>query len=476
MDAVDLFSSCRKGDIARVRYLVEQRDVELNIRDKWDSTPLYYACLCGHEELVQYLLANGAKCEANTFDGERCLYGALSDPIRRLLKEYKRITAKAIREDHKHKHKPRLLEQGNYSDVTFMVHGEMFKAHRCILSARSEYFAHMLETKWRGKSDITLKHPLVNPAAFGAIMQYFYTGRLDIDVNYVEDCKRLAKQCKISELIEELEVKCKQVYEFVSNKPGTCVKVLTLDPHDFQLQDGMALLADSALPAELRVGYGQLPFDLTDSFPSYPDICFRVDGYDFLCHKAFFCSRSDYFKALLEDHFSEGETLQTHPSIPVITLHDVSHDLFTRILYYIYSDNTQLSHENVYEVLCVADMYLLPGLKRLCGRTLAVLLNEENVLHMWKTAKLFRLSRLEDLCTEYMAKIIERLVERPEFADMIREDAGNVAARQETDSIPLVDEIRFHIASNVQTYSANEEANQKLSALELLLASIGLEC
>lgn len=43
---------------------------------------------------------------------------------------------------------------------------------------------------------------------------FFSPGRLDIDVNYVEDCKRLAKQCKISELIEELEVKCKQVYEF----------------------------------------------------------------------------------------------------------------------------------------------------------------------------------------------------------------------------------------------------------------------
>lgn len=42
----------------------------------------------------------GAKCEANTFDGERCLYGALSDPIRRLLKEYKRITAKAMQRDY----------------------------------------------------------------------------------------------------------------------------------------------------------------------------------------------------------------------------------------------------------------------------------------------------------------------------------------------------------------------------------------
>ncbi|TTP91404.1 Ankyrin repeat and BTB/POZ domain-containing protein 1 [Bagarius yarrelli] len=342
----------------------------------------------------------------------------------------------------------RLLEQGSYSDVTFMVHGEMFRTHRCILSARCEYFAHMLETKWRDKTAIALKHPLVGAVSHDTLSKtlssvYSICNCLRKPRKVAADCKRLAKQCKISELIEELEVKCKQVQEFVSNKPGTCVKVLTLDPHDWQLQDGMALLADSALPADLRVGYGQLPFDLTDSFPSYPDVCFRVDGYDFLCHKA-----------LVEDHFSEGETLPSLPEVPVITLHDVSHELFTKILYYIYSDNTQ----------------------RLCGRTLAALLSEENVLHMWKTAKLFSLSRLEDQCTEYMARIIERLVEKPEFAELIREDAESVAARQETDSIPLVDDIRYHISGNVQTYSAIEEANQKLHALEFLLSYIGLDC
>lgn len=67
----------------------------------------------------------------------------------------------------------------------------------------------------------------------------------------------------------------------------------------------------------------------------------------------------------------------------------------------------QLTTENVFDVLCVADMYLLPGLKRLCGKTLAKTICEDNVLYMWKTAKLFRLSRLEDHCTEYMAKIID---------------------------------------------------------------------
>ncbi|KAG2470685.1 ABTB1 protein, partial [Polypterus senegalus] len=194
-----------------------------------------------------------SKCEANTFDGERCLYGALSDTIRRLLKEYKQITAKSMQRDYYDDFLQRLLEQGYYSDIVFFVHGETFHAHRCILRARSEYFNEMFETKWKGKSIIALKHPLVNKAAFGSILQFLYTGRLDTDVSYVEDCKRLAKQCKIEDLIEQLESKCKKVYEFVSSKPGTCVKVLTLEPQsNCQLQEDLAILADCALPAELR--------------------------------------------------------------------------------------------------------------------------------------------------------------------------------------------------------------------------------
>lgn len=69
-----------------------------------------------------------------------------------------------------------------------------------------------------------------------------------------------------------------------------------------------------------------------------------------------------------------------------------------------------------------------------------------------------------------------QLVEFEEFAAAVKENADAVEERQETDSIPLVDDIRFHITSNVQTYSAIEEANQKLDALDNLLASIGLEC
>lgn len=37
---------------------------------------------------------------------------------------------------------------------------------------------------------------------------------MDIDMSLVEDSKRLAKQCKMTDLIEELENKWKQVYDF----------------------------------------------------------------------------------------------------------------------------------------------------------------------------------------------------------------------------------------------------------------------
>uniref|UniRef100_A0A8D2Q1H8 Ankyrin repeat and BTB domain containing 1 n=1 Tax=Zosterops lateralis melanops TaxID=1220523 RepID=A0A8D2Q1H8_ZOSLA len=426
------------------------RDVEINVRDKWDrSNSALLACACG--------CLTGAKCEANTFDGERCLYGALSDAIRRLLKEYKQITAKCMKRDYYDVFLQRLLEQGYQSDIVFIVHGKSFCAHRCILSARSAYFAEMFETKWKGKNMIVLKHPLVSKA----VLPFFpFFCRLDIDVEYVSDCKRLAKQCRLQDLIDDLETK-------FSSKPGTCVKVLTIEPTgNCRLQEDLALLADCALPAELRVGSTSTPRGLSGMSVFW----------FFIPLQAFFCGRSDYFKALLEDHFSESEELQTQPSIPVVTLHNITGDIFIRILYYIYSDDTELSPENAYDVLCVADMYLLPGLKRLCGRTLAQILDEDNIISIWRIAKLFQLTRLEDQCTEYMAKIIEKLVELEEFAAAVKENAEAVEERQETDSIPLVDDIRFHITSNVQTYSAIEEANQKLEALENLLASIGLEC
>jgi hypothetical protein len=35
------------GDVERAKYLVQREAVDVNKRDRWDSVPLYYACLAG---------------------------------------------------------------------------------------------------------------------------------------------------------------------------------------------------------------------------------------------------------------------------------------------------------------------------------------------------------------------------------------------------------------------------------------------
>ena len=49
--------------------------------------------------MINLMSAAGAKCEANTFDGERCVYGALTDDIRNLLRSYKAISNRLMRRD-----------------------------------------------------------------------------------------------------------------------------------------------------------------------------------------------------------------------------------------------------------------------------------------------------------------------------------------------------------------------------------------
>ncbi|XP_060164722.1 ankyrin repeat and BTB/POZ domain-containing protein 1 isoform X2 [Globicephala melas] len=496
MDTCDLFSSCRKGDVGRVRYLLEQRDVEVNVRDKWDSTPLYYACLCGHEELVLYLLANGARCEANTFDGERCLYGAQSEAIRRALRDYKQVTASYRRRDYYYSCLLRLLEQGIHSDVVFLVHGKSFRAHRCILGARSTYFAHMLDTKWKGKSVVVLRHPLINPVAFGALLQYLYTalhpypGCLDVGVEHVGDCERLAKQCQLWDLLGDLEAKCRPP---AAGGPGPAGRLCPAPRAPVVLylsQRGAAVVLQDEL--ERALGRGRLLSRLLPALVA-PALLSPARVILASCPSLATASAavlmsasewtvtassviSDYFRALLDDHFRENEELEASGGLLAITLHEVSPAVFTHVLYYVYSDHTELPPELAYDVLSVADMYLLPGLKQLCGRGLAQLLDEDSVVGVWRVAKLFGLARLEDQCTKYMAKVIEKLLEREDFVEAVKEEAAAVTARQETDSIPLVDDIRFHLGSTAQTCSAMEQAERQLRALEDLLASVGLDC
>lgn len=69
----------------------------------------------------------------------------------------------------------------------------------------------------------------------------------------------------------------------------------------------------------------------------------------------------------------------------------------------------QLSPENVLDVLCLADVFILSGLKKLCASVVQENLTTDNIMSVLKLVRLYNLPRLEDHCTEFMAKHLEEV-------------------------------------------------------------------
>lgn len=54
--------------------------------------------------------------------------------------------------------------------------------------------------------------------------------------------------------------------------------------------------------------------------------------------------------------------------------------------------------------------------------------------------------RLENACLWVIAQDLEELIDEPEFAALVQRSASSVQERQEFDSVPIIDELRFFIS------------------------------
>ena len=55
----------------------------------------------------------------------------------------------------------------------------------------------------------------------------------------------------------------------------------------------------------------------------FVDVVFLVGGYEYFCHKPIFSTRSEYFRALLADHFDECQ-MDGQYDLPIIQINQVS--------------------------------------------------------------------------------------------------------------------------------------------------------
>ncbi|KAK9797377.1 hypothetical protein WJX73_007493 [Symbiochloris irregularis] len=445
INELNIFSAVRSGDLERVRYLVEVRATPVHQFDDWDASPLYYASFCGHEEIIRYLFTQGARCEQRTFDGERCLYAALNDTVQRLLQSEGFKHAGARGHDLFLDFIQKLFNDvDSFPDIIISLPDGPISVHRFLLRARLPKLGRQLVGGWQEKQASALPDGHVSDAeVLLTLLRWCYTGRLAIHTHLVPVC---VAACRA--LAEEALGKALQL---ASEGEGA----------------GQGLVAVEA-PRERDHIFG--------------------------CHRSVMCARSEYFATMLQGGFAEGR--QQGDQIAV-SLDDVDPALMAIALRWAYTDkvNSDAEPSTLLQTMQLGDRLMMEGLKQRCALLLNPYVTQESALPLLQEALAMDAPRLVEACLRCLALHLLQLIEDERLSALITASAETVAARQETDSVPLVDDLRFwvdklHPSASDDEEEIDEEGNlicravafehlsereQKLLVLEDLLNKLDIE-
>nr|CAG8595812.1 258_t:CDS:2 [Entrophospora candida]CAG8630135.1 14743_t:CDS:2 [Entrophospora candida] len=430
----DLLMACRVGDLEKVKNLVKDLSVPINQTDEWQCSPLYLSCLCGHYEVVAYLLRNGARYEKGTLEGERCLYGSLTIKIRSLLLNYK--FTKAVDENQTYlKFLLNLYEKPleTFSDVTFKI---------------SE-----------NKNIIEIKDPHIHPTCFQGILRYLYTGEIfPISTKLIDRMLFLCQYVGLTHLsgyfmqTDPYKRSNKKEFKQLQEEIKTYFEDKIMYSRKIISYDGDVELIDNAELVKLKK-------------LSHADIFIKVENVIFPCHRAFISTRCDYFKTMFTSCFREGSAqhyvneVDTVP--PIIELHSFTPEVFLFVLEYIYTEKCNISPEFAYDVLLAADMLFLNKLLSIASTAITnqTQLTATEIYMLYDKAIDLHNENLEQWCITWFIDHIDEVLDDPIFVQIIQKSAQAIKGRQETDSIPIIDDLRYSLEKK---YGARRENSRKI--------------
>ena len=188
----------------------------------------------------------------------------------------------------------------------------------------------------------------------------------------------------------------------------------------------------------------------------------------FPCHKAMLI-RSEFFLTMFSSGFREA---QDTPHLQIISI-DCSPAVLEIVLTFLYTERAEFGLDVAIEVLFAADLLLIEKLKAKAAVVISTLGNgtmlqipaapgpqqsanaawpreeEDDLLDIYsilRAAWFTRVQRLEEFAARYMAYRLEAYIDDPEFVELVKESAGRITKREETDTIELVDDIRWYLS------------------------------
>ncbi|MCJ1434418.1 Ankyrin repeat and BTB/POZ domain-containing protein 1 [Xylographa pallens] len=218
----------------------------------------------------------------------------------------------------------------------------------------------------------------------------------------------------------------------------------------------------NGIPLGIPVGPLSQPSSNSNSAPSRKSTLYPA-------HRAMLL-RSEYFLAMFSSSFLEA---QPTPHLLIVPI-DCSPAVLEIILTYLYTENAAIPLSLAVDVLFAADLLLIEKLKVKASVVISTLGNgsmpqhatvanfdngesatsgsgdddtdEVDIYDVLRAGWLTRVPRLETFAARFLAYRLEAYIDDEEFTELVRESAARIKARQETDSIELVDDIRFYLS------------------------------
>lgn len=136
--------------------------------------------------------------------------------------------------------------------------------------------------------------------------------------------------------------------------------------------------------------------------PKFSDVILKIDGKEVPAHKCLLASRSAKFKMMFESHMSEDES-------GVILVETAKPQLMLTLIDWIYSSEIDFPDEtsDIFELILMADEYLLEDLRRKCEDALIYRLDHENALEILVISSKYPNIASENLIEFAISSLIE---------------------------------------------------------------------
>ena len=205
---------------------------------------------------------------------------------------------------------------------------------------------------------------------------------------------------------------------------------------------------------DLTTGVAKL---LSESTHKHSDVEVQVDGKTFYCHKLILAIKSPYF----EEKFYSAET---EADDKPIVLDDIGAETFGKVIQFIYTGATELSDENVNDILKVADLLQLQELKKFCVDYLLERGPANTCPGSWQVAKQMNIDTLASDCKNTCLKEFGSMRSSSELKQLSENMVRELLADDE-----LVVDSEVDVCETFMTWlNSQKESGKSVNAHELL--------